>query len=421
MALGHSRIPRGTATTVSESVDDRRIRLHIRRTLVIGQILAGLGIGATLTVGSLLAEHIAGSESYAGLAATMSTLGSAVAAVPLATIAIRRGRRIALSVGAFIAIGGSALIMAASAVMSLPLLLMGLMGIGVGGAVNLQARFAATDRATAETRGKDLSLVVWATTIGAVVGPNLNGIGIAVGDAIGLPHMTGPFLLTALAQLAATLVYLVGLHPEPLTTVGAPKVARTQRPRVQIPPVTAMGIAVIGFGHATMVAVMAMTPVHLVHHGATVAESSFVISLHVAGMYAFSPVFGFASDRFGRIPVMIAGQVILFASLILTSAFSENAMLVTVGLFLLGLGWSANTVAGATFIAESAPAEFRTAIQGRSDMMMSASGAFAGLLAGPGLALVGYPGLSVAAMFFVGGAFVLVQLVRHRQRVTVGS
>lgn len=406
---------------MSESVDERRIRLHLRHTLVIGQILAGLGIGATLTVGSLLAEHISGDESFAGLAATMSTLGSALAAVPLAGLAVRRGRRIALSVGAFVAIGGAGLIMLASGLWSLPLLLLGLTGIGVGGAVNLQARFAATDRATAATRGKDLSLVVWATTIGAVVGPNLNGIGISVGDAIGLPHMTGPFLLTALAQLAATVVYLVGLRPEPLKEIGAPKVERSKRPRVQVPPVTAMGIAVIGFGHATMVAVMAMTPVHLVHHGATVAESSFVISLHVAGMYAFSPIFGAASDRFGRIPVMIVGQGILFLSLLFTSLFSENAMFVTVGLFLLGLGWSANTVAGATFIAESAPAEFRTAIQGRSDMMMSASGAFAGLLAGPGLALVGYPGLSVAAMFFVGGAFVLVQLVRHRQRANLDS
>ncbi|MFM6968323.1 MAG: MFS transporter [Microbacteriaceae bacterium] len=406
---------------MSESSEDRRIRLHLRRTLIIGQILAGLGIGATLTVGSLLAEHIAGQESFAGLAATMSTLGSAVAAVPLASLAIRRGRRIALSVGAGVAIVGALLIMAASAFMSLPLLLVGLMGIGVGGAVNLQARFAATDRATAETRGKDLSLVVWATTIGAVVGPNLNGIGITVGDAIGLPHMTGPFLLTALAQVAASTVYLVGLRPEPLRTFGAPVREKATRPRVHVPPVTAMGIAVIGFGHATMVAVMAMTPVHLVHHGATVAESSFVISLHVAGMYAFSPIFGSASDRFGRIPVMIVGQAILLASLVLTAGFSDNQALVTLGLFLLGLGWSANTVAGATFIAESAPAEFRTAIQGRSDMMMSASGAFAGLLAGPGLALVGYSGLSVAAMFFVAGAFVLVQLVRARQRVTVES
>ena len=402
--------------TVTETDSERRTRLHLRRVLVTGQILAGLGIGATLTVGSLLAEHISGNESFAGLAATMSTLGSALAAVPLAGLAIRRGRRVALSVGALIAIGGAALIMLSSALWSLPLLLLGLTGVGVGGAVNLQARFAATDRATDATRGKDLSLVVWATTLGAVIGPNLNGVGIEVGDALGLPHLAGPFLLTASAQLAATIVYLVGLRPEPLREVGARRDSSTARRRLHIPSVTARGIAVIGFGHATMVAVMAMTPVHLVHHGATVAESSFVISLHVAGMYAFSPIFGAASDRFGRIPVMILGQAILFASLVLTAGFSENQTLVTVGLFLLGLGWSANTVAGATFIAESAPAEFRTAIQGRSDMMMSASGAFAGLLAGPGLALVGYSGLSVAAMFFVGGAFVLVQLVRHRQR-----
>jgi len=402
--------------TVTETDSERRIRLHLRRVLVTGQILAGLGIGATLTVGSLLAEHISGNESFAGLAATMSTLGSALAAIPLAGLAIRRGRRVALSVGALIAIGGAAFIMLSSALWSLPLLLLGLTGVGVGGAVNLQARFAATDRATDATRGKDLSLVVWATTIGAVIGPNLNGVGIEVGDALGLPHLAGPFLLTAMAQLAATVVYLVGLRPEPLREVGQRRDSSTVRRRIHIPSVTARGIAVIGFGHATMVAVMAMTPVHLVHHGATVAESSFVISLHVAGMYAFSPVFGAASDRFGRIPVMIVGQAILFASLVLTAGFSENQTLVTVGLFLLGLGWSANTVAGATFIAESAPAEFRTAIQGRSDMMMSASGAFAGLLAGPGLALVGYSGLSVAAMFFVGGAFVLVQLVRHRQR-----
>ncbi len=402
--------------TVTETDSERRIRLHLRRVLVTGQILAGLGIGATLTVGSLLAEHISGNESFAGLAATMSTLGSALAAIPLAGLAIRRGRRVALSVGALIAIGGAAFIMLSSALWSLPLLLLGLTGVGVGGAVNLQARFAATDRATDATRGKDLSLVVWATTIGAVIGPNLNGVGIEVGDALGLPHLAGPFLLTAMAQLAATIVYLVGLRPEPLREVGQRRDSSTVRRRIHIPSVTARGIAVIGFGHATMVAVMAMTPVHLVHHGATVAESSFVISLHVAGMYAFSPVFGAASDRFGRIPVMIVGQAILFASLVLTAGFSENQTLVTVGLFLLGLGWSANTVAGATFIAESAPAEFRTAIQGRSDMMMSASGAFAGLLAGPGLALVGYSGLSVAAMFFVGGAFVLVQLVRHRQR-----
>jgi MFS family permease len=260
-----------------------------------------------------------------------------------------------------------------------------------------------------------LSLVVWATTIGAVAGPSLNGLGIAIGDSLGMPYLSGGFLLTTAAQLAATTIDWIWLKPEPLEVLST-AATRAKRERVAVPAVTAMGMAVIGFGHATMVAVMAMTPVHLVHHGATVAESSFVISLHVAGMYAFSPVFGAASDRFGRIPVMIGGQIILLASLILTSAFSLDNLWVTVGLFLLGLGWSANTVAGATFIAESAPMQHKTAIQGRSDMMMSASGAFAGLLAGPGLAMVGYSGLSIAAMFFVGGALALIQLVRVRQR-----
>lgn len=401
---------------MSESAAERAIRLRIRRALVVGQILAGLGIGATLTVGSLLAEHIAGNESFAGLAATMSTLGSAIAAIPLAGLAARRGRRVALAIGAFIAIGGAGLIILSSALMSLPVLLIGLMGVGVGGAVNLQARFAATDRASAETRGRDLSLVVWATTIGAVAGPNLNGIGVALGDSIGMPHLGGPFLLTAGAQLAATVVYLVWLRPEPIENLRPSGSTRQKAPRVAVPAITAMGIAVIGFGHATMVAVMAMTPVHLVHHGASVAESSFVISVHVAGMYAFSPIFGWASDRFGRIPVMIVGQAILLSSLILTAGFSDNHELIMVGLFLLGLGWSANTVAGATFIADSAPPEHKTAIQGRSDMMMSASGAFAGLLAGPGLAFVGYSGLSIAAMFFVAGALALIRLVRIRQR-----
>ncbi|MFZ4505183.1 MAG: MFS transporter [Microbacteriaceae bacterium] len=401
--------------TATESGDERQIRIRIRRTLVAGQILAGLGIGATLTIGSLLAEHIAGSESYAGLAATMSTLGSALAAIPLAALAARRGRRVALATGALLAVAGAGVIIVASALMSLPLLLVGLVGMGVAGAVNLQARFAATDRAPAEHRGRDLSLVVWATTIGAVAGPNLNGLGIAIGDSIGMPHLTGAFILTTAAQLAAATIYWVWLKPEPLD-LTVPPLPRKQRGRVPVSAETAMGIAVIGFGHATMVAVMAMTPVHLVHHGATVAESSFVISLHVAGMYAFSPVFGAASDRFGRIPVMIAGQLVMLSSLIITATMSLDNLWVTIGLFLLGFGWSANTVAGATLVAESAAPLHKTTIQGRSDMMMSASGAFAGLLAGPGLAMVGYSGLSISAMFFVGGALALIHLIRVSRR-----
>jgi MFS family permease len=160
-----------------------------------------------------------------------------------------------------------------------------------------------------------------------------------------------------------------------------------------------------------MVAVMAMTPVHLVHEGATVGEASFVISLHVAGMYALSPVFGILSDKIGRIPVIILGQVVLAISLFITATMSMDHNAVTVGLILLGLGWSANTVAGSALIGELSQGPKRLTIQGRSDAVMSGSGALAGVLAGPAVMFLGYSGLSVASFIFVASAVALIALI----------
>jgi MFS family permease len=390
---------------VSTSLSDVR---RIRRALIAGQVLAGIGLGSAVSVGSLLAAHIAGGDSAAGLAATMSTLGSAVAAIPLARVAMRRGRRLALTMGASIAILGGSLIIVAGGLMSLPLVLLGLLGLGVGGAVNLQARFAVTDYSSAENRGRDLSMVVWATTIGAIVGPNLNGIGVIIGDALGMPELTGPFIFTVAAQLAAASMYWWGIGPN-VPTVTVTKTAATTAAKLS--RAVPFAIAVIGLGHATMVAVMAMTPVHLVHEGATVGEASFVISLHVAGMYAMSPVFGILSDKIGRVPVLILGQVVLAISLALTAFFPMDHTMVTIGLILLGLGWSANTVAGSALIGELSQGPKRLTIQGRSDAAMSASGALAGVLAGPAVMALGYSGLSVASFAFVASAVALIALI----------
>jgi MFS family permease len=381
---------------------------RVRRSLIAGQVFAGIGLGSAVSVGSLLAAHVAGGESAAGLAATMSTLGSAIAAIPLARIAMQRGRRLALTLGAAIAIAGGTLIVVAGGLMSLPLVLLGLLGLGVGGAVNLQARFAVTDFSAPENRGRDLSLVVWATTVGAIVGPNLNGLGILLGDAWGLPELTGPFVFTVAAQIAAAATYWWGIGPNvPTVTVTSNAINSAARLSRAVP----LAIAVIGLGHATMVAVMAMTPVHLVHGGASVAESSFVISLHVAGMYALSPVFGILSDKIGRIPIIILGQVVLAISLAMTAFMAMDHTAVTIGLILLGLGWSANTVAGSALIGELSQGPKRLRTQGRSDAVMSASGALAGLLAGPAVMMLGYPGLSIAAFAFVGAAAALIGLI----------
>jgi MFS family permease len=376
--------------------------------LVGGQVLGGIGMGATLSLGSLLAAQLSGSPAWAGTAATMSTLGAAVAAIPLSRLALARGRRVSLSTGALIACLGAATAISSAALGIFPLLLLGLMLLGSGSAVNLQARFAATDLATTGTRARDLSVVVWSTTVGAVLGPNLFGPGEAVGAALGLPPMTGAFAFSVAGQLAAAAVYLTGLRPDPLlqsfragARTEAPEPPQTGRQILRRNNRARYAVAVVALSHATMVALMSMTPIHLREHGASLTIVGFTISLHIAGMYALSPVFGWFADRVGRLPVVLAGQATLLASLLIAGLYSDSQAGVTVSLILLGLGWSASVVAGSAMVAESVAGQDRPALQGISDLSMNAAGALGGALAGPVLTAAGYSGLGFLAMVLV--------------------
>jgi len=390
---------------------------------MVGQVMAGLGMGSTLAIGAIMAGRLAGSDAWSGMAATMSTLGAALAAVPLARLAARKGRRVSLTTGALIAAVGGLTTITSAALVFFPLLLLGLAMVGVGTAVNLQSRFAATDLAHPKTRGRDLSLVVWATTIGAVSGPNLITPGEALGDFLGLPELSGPFVFTVLAQTVAAVVYFVGLRPDPLAIALQLAHDQSTKPKNGAPAAVVddkvlitTAIVSIALSHATMVAVMAMTPVHLVNHGASLAIVGFTISLHIAGMFALSPVFGVLSDKLGRIPTILIGQVILAISLALTGFGSENELAVVLGLVLLGLGWSAATVAGSTLLTEATSVARRPKVQGFSDLVMSGSGALGGALAGVALALVGYDGLSFLALLLVAGVVVRVAFTPRRER-----
>ncbi|CAN5156823.1 MFS transporter [soil metagenome] len=385
--------------TSTDGLQQRRIL----RALVAGQVLAGLGQGATLAIGSVIAAEIAG-EAFAGAAATASTLGAAVAAIPLARLALRFGRRPALASGAIVAAGGSVLTIVATGLASFPVLIAAFIMLGVGTSVGLQARFAATDVAAPERRGRDLSIVVWTTTIGAVVGPNLFGPGAVIQQALGLPVHTGSFVIAAVAQLLAAALYLVALRPDPLVLA---------RGRVVEPSVTAdagivrgrttlvFAIGSIALSHAVMVSIMSMTPVHLTTHGASLTLVGFTISLHIAGMYALSPVFGWASDRFGRVTIILVGQALLATSVLLIGTLSQSPVIVAAALVLLGLGWSAATVAGSALVSDLVSGAARVRVQGRTDTIMSLAGAIGGAGAGPVLASVDYSGLAWVAGILV--------------------
>ena len=409
------------------AADLARVQRRTVGVLSIAQVLGGVAFGATLSLGAVLAADISGDETFSGLAAAAVTFGTAIIAIPLARLARRRGRRLSLATGMAVALVGVTLVVLAASMQSFPLLLVAFLLIGGGQAANLQSRFAASDLATDASRGRDLSIVVWATTIGAVLGPNLTGPGELVGEAIGMPPLTGPYVFTIVGQLLAIVLYFTALRPDPLllaqrvvaeesTHSESRPIAKTDQPRV-----ARYAIFAIAAAHGVMVAVMAMTPVHLLHQGATLTIIGITLSLHIAGMYALSPVFGILADRLGRIQTILLGQVILAAALVTASFGQDSPVAVTIGLVLLGLGWSATTVAGSALLTEASSEAQRTRRQGLSDFTMSIVAATGAILAGVILGWIGYGGLALLVGVAVIAVIALAPLGRRPVSVTASG
>lgn len=251
-----------------------------------------------------------------------------------------------------------------------------------------------------------------------MLGPNLSDPGGRLGSALGVPVLAGPYVFSVGAFALAASVVLTALRPDPLCASRPlhpePESAadRALGVRAALAVVAAYPPALLGFvtvctAHAVMVGVMVMTPVHLVHGGATLHVVGLVISLHVAGMYAASPLFGWLVDRLGRRRTVLTGVALLAAALLTAGSAADRAPQNGAGLLLLGLGWSACLVAGSTLVSESVPAQSRTTVQGVTDLFMGLAGAAAGAGAGLALSVLGYGGLNVAAALLLLPAVVL--------------
>lgn len=390
------------------------------RVLVLTQAVGAVGITIGIATASLLARDLSGSEAMSGLAQTAQVLGAAVISFLLAPVMARRGRRTGLMTGYLVGAAGGLTAVVAGVVGSMAVLLLGAVMLGAATAANSAARYAATDLATDEGRARSLSLVVWATTIGAVAGPNLTGPAGSFADAVDIPELTGPFALGAVGMLTAALVVGLFLRPDPLllaqewaadepgTGIKADRAHgsswRRATTAIRERPILGHAIAGLSLAHATMVGVMVMTPLHMEHGGAGLEVIGIVISVHVLGMFAFSPFVGWLADRFGRPPVLAAGGATLLAALLLcASAPTGMSWQVTAGLFLLGVGWSLSMVSASTMIAEHAPLEVRTDVQGTSDLAMGLTAAVAGALAGLIVGVADYPALALVSLLLVAG------------------
>ena len=411
-----------------------------RRTLVVlvsSQALGGLGNLVGIAVAAVLAQRVSGSDALAGMMQTLQVLGAAASSYFLARIMGARGRRAGLATGYAVGAVGSGIVVVGGALGSFPVLLVGALLLGTTSATNLQARYAAADLAQPDRRARAVGLVLWSTTFGAVLGPNLVGPAGRLAEAVGLPRLTGPFLLSVVIVSLAAVVVWVALRPDPLLV--AKEVARLEAGKVPVaavgPPKGALprvrelvgehpgilaGILAMATSQAVMVAIMAMTPLHMDHGGASLEIIGFVISIHVLGMFFFSPVVGVVADRVGRPQVLVAGAVLFVAALWLAGSSPMGASTrIGVGLFLLGLAWSCGTVAASALVTESTPIEDRTTVQGVADVVMNVAAGTAALLGGVVVDWLGFAWLNGLAGVLLVGLVAAIALASREPRLHV--
>ena len=400
-------------------VSTDRVGLHLEvrkntlRTLSIAQIISGLGVAGAVPAGALLVLEISGSEALAGLAQTFSVLGSALMAIPLANLTQRGGRRTALATGYSIGALGGMVTVVGGAVRLFPLIFLGILLVGAASAASYQSRFAATDLAEERHRGRDLSYVVWAGTVGSVLGPNLVGFTSSMAHSLGLPRLTGPYLVACVMLIIGALVIFIFLRPDPylfsrveaqISLTGRKGSTRLALKTIRESKTASLALLAIVVGHVVMGSIMVMTPIHMHHYQDSLSIIGLVISVHIAGMYAFSPLMGWLSDKFGPPKVILLGVLILLAAATIAgTAPMDGAGILGGGLFLLGLGWSATLVAGSTLLAKSVPIELRPSVQGTSDLMMNGAGALTGALSGLVIAFGSYGLLCALALIPVLG------------------
>lgn len=427
-------------TVTERQVDRAALQRKVIRTLVATQILGGVGMASGIAVGALLAEQISGTEALAGVGTTAQVLGSALITIPVARVIAARGRRSGQSLGLVVAFIGAALVITAAVANTFALFLLGMFLFGGGTTSNNQARYAAADLAAPQHRGRDLSIVVWATTIGSVAGPNLIGPGVSVARLVGIPDLAGSFVFSLGGFLLAWAVVSRLLRPDPLTTARALEAAaheeRAQRHTAQMAEGTTSGpapeapnhdgsmrrgvavmranaraleaVLVMALGHLVMVSVMVMTPIHMKHGDAGLEIIGFVISVHILGMYVLSPVVGMAVDRWGgRLVAMLGGVVLAIASVLASLSNAGWSFLLLTALFLLGVGWSCALVSGSTQLTTAVRTDERPATQGLADVLMGLAGAGGGAAAGFVVGGLGYSWLAGAAAV-VGGVILVI-------------
>lgn len=408
-----------TAESVQNYIDSpEKLKKLSQRVLFVvsfSQIFGGVGLAAGVTVGALLAQEMLGTEAYAGLPMALFTLGSAGAAFLVGRLSQHYGRRPGLTTGFLVGgVGGLGVVLAA-VLNNIPLLFFSLLIYGAGTATNMQARYSGTDLAEKNQRAKAVSIIMVSAAFGAFAGPNMVGIMGNLALSLGIPALAGPFLLSGTAFLLAGLVISILLRPDPFLVASAMEVYKKEHEYelesgdvLAVPSKrgVAVGAALMILTQMVMVAVMTMTPVHMIHHGHGLGSIGLVIGIHIGAMYLPSLFTGILVDKFGfTVMSFISGIIMVLATVMAAFAPGDSLVFLIIALALLGLGWNIGLISGTTKVVDSTDPLKRAKTQGTVDVFIALSGASGGALSGIVVAESSYAVLSL-----FGGLLSLVMI-----------
>jgi MFS family permease len=403
------------------SADRREALALLAATAAVGSI----GLGAGGAAGALLGAELAGTEAAAGLSLGLLVLGSAASALAISRLTGRIGRGASLAVGYAAGVAGAVLVVLAAAAESLTTLLIGSLLVGGANAAIFFTRYAAAEVAGDRTRGRAVGLVFFTTTIGAVASPLLLAPSGRLAETVGLPRLSGLYLLAIVAfGLSAT---TLGYATRPSTRangagVGLRSGARAAPTLAELAQGTRttparLGLAVLAAANFVMVAVMAVAPVHLTAHDYDLEMVGMVISFHIAGMFAPSPLSGWLADRVGPSPVALTGcLLILIAGIAGALVEHGSAHQMIAVLAILGIGWNFSVVGASTLIADEVPASLRVHVEGVGEIAMGLAAAAGAPIAGVVVALGGFDALSLAGAAIAACALLTGARTLARQR-----
>lgn len=392
-------------------------------TLFVAQVCGSTGQSIVLAVGSILAASITGTNTWSGLPVAVGALGTALASWPLARLMARSGRRPGLALGYGLAILGALLGMTGVTVRSFPLMLGGMALFGIASTSNLLARYAAADVSPGAQRGRAMGLIVWGSTIGSIIGPNLMGPALRVGARLGIESTASAFLVSVAGYALGALLIQIFLRPDPLAIARQDQaIANTGK---TVSPARRLGVilidvrvqialATLAVSQFVMISTTSTSPLYLHDQGHTVQTIGLAVSLHLAGMYVTSPLAGWLCDRFGRLLIIGAGAVILILAVMLAGlAPGSDRAVVILALFLNGVGWNMAFVAGSALLTDALAPTERASVQGLADLFMGLMGALGSATGGMILGIWGFAILNAVGAVLVLGPLA-VTLLRRR-------